>query len=495
MPPAFYYLVLPSFIVLILLVLHSIANRGNRATAIFFISAIVYGLIRALWIDHLTRVEFGTLFPYLMNFPVIKIGPVSFQEVVGWSVAATIAWLISDRLFLRFRITPAPHRIALLSFFILASLCLAVESAAIESGWWIWTIKQPIEGIFGRVPPVGILDWGFVAFDFLLPYLLFTQPASWPKRLIGLSLFPLHFYSHSKMIPFEEPVPLAVNDLSHAAIFAYVLICAVGERGKSILPEPFKERMRWLPLTSIAIVCSSTMLACFFESKNPAAAVYSIPLLVFGLVAYLKPAQALQEKKRKKDEENWGIFLSRIGIGILIFCVVYWLRVPFHRNTQIFSEAVQAGVERLNAGDFPGAETALRKAIQARPDQAGGRAILAHILMQNGNDAEARQQLETALRHNQTHQTALMLLTTLDLKEHRWSEAQIRAEKGHNLYPRRPEFVYQSVVASRRLKNENPAVVSEAVEVARQGGPSMLQSLAQLAMSLNDPLTAKACEQ
>jgi hypothetical protein len=245
----------------------------------------VYGLVRALWIEHLTREEFGTLFPYLMNFPVIKIGPVSLQEVVGWSVASTIAWFISDRLLLRFKIQPAPHRIAAIAFFILAGLCLAVESAAIEAGWWIWTIKQPVAGIFGRVPYVGLLDWGFVAFDFLLPYLLFTQTVSWPKRLIGLLLFPFHFYSHSKVIPLNEPVPLAMNDLSHAMIFAYVVICAIGEKGKSILPEPAKEKFRWLLPLSILIICGSTILACVFESNKPSAALYTLPLLVLMLIA------------------------------------------------------------------------------------------------------------------------------------------------------------------------------------------------------------------
>ena len=68
-------------------------------------------------------------------------------------------------------------------------------------------------------------------------------------------------------------------------------------------------------------------------------------------------------------------------------------------------------------------------------------------------------------------------------------------KKGHKLYPRRPEFVYQSVIAERNLRNESPSVVSEAIEVARKGGPSMLQSLASLAMTLNDPITAQACEQ
>ena len=283
MPSAFYYLVLPSFVVLILLIVHSITNRGSRSTAIFLVSAIVYGLVRALWLDHITRGEFGSLFPYLMNFPVLKIGPVSFQEVIGWSVASTIAWLVSDRLLLRVGLTPAPHRIAIVGFFVMAALCLAVESAAIESGWWVWTIKQPVKGILGRVPLVGLLDWGFVAFDFLLPYLLFTQSVSWPKRLIGLCLFPLHFYFHTKLNPFDEPVPLAMNDLSHALIFGYVLIVSISEKGKSILPEPSKERFRWMVLISIVIVCGFTILACLFESDNPKAAIYSIPLLALSI--------------------------------------------------------------------------------------------------------------------------------------------------------------------------------------------------------------------
>ena len=246
-------------------------------------------------------------------------------------------------------------------------------------------------------------------------------------------------------------------------------------------------------LISIVIVCGFTILACLFESDNPKAAIYSIPLLVLGLIAYLTIAGT--QRKKKKEEESWGVFWSRVAIGIVLFGLVYWLRVPFHRNTRVFSEALQAGVQRLNTGDFSGAETELRKAINARPDQAGGRAILAHVLIQNGNDAEARAQLETALQHNETHQTALTLLTTLDLREKKWTDAKNRAEKGHKLYPKRPEFVYQSVIAERNLRNESPSVVSEAIEVARQGGPSMLQSLASLAMTLNDPITAQACEQ
>jgi tetratricopeptide (TPR) repeat protein len=294
------------------------------------------------------------------------------------------------------------------------------------------------------------------------------------------------------VIPFDEPVPLAINDITHGLIFGYVLISAIGEKGKSILPEPSKEQLRWLPFIAVMIVCAATMLACVFEDNNPKAVIFSIPLLAFALIG---TAKTHGEIKTRKAEERWDVFLGRIAAGIAVFCIVYWLRVPFHRNTRLFSEALQAGVERLNTGDFAGAERQLRKAIEARPDQAGGRAILAHVLIENGNDAEARKQLETALLYNQTHQTALILLTTLDLKEKRWKEAQVRADKGHKLYPRRPEFVYQSIIAERNLKNESPAVVVEAVEVARRGGQSMLQSLASLAMSLNDPLTARACEQ
>jgi hypothetical protein len=525
MSAAIEFLVLPSVVVLFLLVLHSLKNRGVRSTLIYFGLAIIYGALRATVIQNLIEKQYGSLFPYLMTFPVIKIGPVSMQELVGWGVAATVAWLIADRLLIRLRITQAPHRTALIAAFCLAAICLAVETAAIEAGWWVWTIKQP-QGLFGKVPLVGLLDWAFVAFDFLLPYLLFVTPSPILPRILSLFLFPLHFYFHPKVQPFPEPLPLAPNDLLHGAIFCYVLIQSIGEKGSSALPDPQIEKLRWIPLISGLLIATATSMAILTQGHSMAAVGATVPLILmtlsafaFPFSAYLqnttksveikheigKPASQRKGKSKKKKKQLVSATESqkipttankklrdftilRVIAVLAVFAFVYFFRVPFHRRTQTFTEMMQHGIQLYNAGSLEAAETEFKKGIEARPDQAGGRAILAHLLVREGKTEEARKQLHTALDLNQTQQTALILVTTLDLMDKKWEAASKRAAFGHKLYPNRPEFIYQQGVAEHQTQK-----IGEALNIARQGGKEMLQALALVAQTIGDQTTVQAC--
>lgn len=489
MSPAIFFLTIPSALILIFLIVHSLANRGRRKTLVFFIAAVIYGIVRASLLQSLITKQYGTLFPYLINFPVIKIGAVSLQEIVGWSVAATLAWLLSDRFLRLLRMEPTPHRTALGASICLAAICLSVETAAIESGWWIWTIKQP-HGIFGRVPLVGLMDWGFVAFDFLLPYLLWTTPAPIIPRLIGLSLFPVHFLFHPKTQPLPEPLPLAWNDLVHALILCYVLVRSIGEKGRSALPDPRNEKLRWIPLASVMIIVLATSLAVILIGKNYEHWVASLPLLLIGLTAYVPKTKSILPAARKprKETEGWITFLLKLGAVFCVFCFVYAFRAPFNRRTQLFVENMKKGIEYLNRGDVVAAEEQIRKGIQARPDQSSGRAILAHLLLRKGDLKHAREQLEIALDLNHTQQTALILLTTLDLMEKKWDDASQRAMFGRRLYPERPEFIYQQAVAQHQNHQ-----VAEALDAAKRGGVGMIQALANVALALGDQNTAETC--
>src|SRR5262245_30986244 len=186
MSSAVYFLAIPSLISFVILVLHIDANLGRKKALIYFGSLFAYGWIRALWLTHITKDDLGSAFPYLMNLPVFKLGGASLQEIIGWAVAVTLAWIVADRLLQRFKIQPGPHRTAAVAAFVLCAICLAVETAAIEAGWWQWTLNLRDRSFFGRVPLVGLLDWGFVAFDFLLPFLLLITPAPWTQRIPAL---------------------------------------------------------------------------------------------------------------------------------------------------------------------------------------------------------------------------------------------------------------------------------------------------------------------
>lgn len=450
------------------------------------------------------------------------------QELVGWGVAATVAWLIADRLLLRVRITQAPHRTALIAAFSLAAICLAVETAAIEAGWWVWTIKQP-QGLFGKVPLVGLLDWAFVAFDFLLPYLLFVTPSPIVPRILSLCLFPLHFYFHPKVQPLPEPVPLALNDLMHAAIFCYVLVQSIGEKGSSALPDLQSEKLRRIPLVSGLIIAGATSIAILTQGHNVAAVGATVPLILITVLAFAfpfsaslqiktpavevqretdeLPSQGKGRSKKKKKHRGEPLRISesqktqiagskksrrftvfRIVAVLAVLAFVYFFRVPFHRRTQTFAQTMQRGIELYNTGNLEAAENEFKKGIEARPDQASGRAILAHLLLHEGKFREARKQLQIALELNQTQQTALILMTTLDLMDKKWQDAAERAAFGHRLYPDRPEFIYQQAVAEHQTQK-----IDEALNAARQGGKQMLQELALIAQILGDQRTVQAC--
>jgi hypothetical protein len=188
-------LAIPAAFVLALLLEHVRRNRGARVAVAFALSCGLYGILRGAWVQSISA-SHGVPMPYRMAGSV-RIGAVSPMEIVGWMLAAALAWLVGATL-VRF---PA-HRIAFTGAIVLAALCLAVETAAIAAGWWTWSIPPP-PGAFLRVPRIALVDWAFVAFDFLCRSCLPSR-ARLVDRLLALALFPLHFASH---VYLEPPAP------------------------------------------------------------------------------------------------------------------------------------------------------------------------------------------------------------------------------------------------------------------------------------------------
>lgn len=492
---------IPSIFVCILLAIYLYKNVGMKLTLAYFISAIGYGILRGSILDYLIRDDFGPLFPYLMNSPALRIGIVSVQEVIGWSVAVLLSWILADRILRRIQIIPSPHRVALIAFFCMSAICWAVETAAIGAGWWTWTIKQPVHPIFGKVPLIGLLDWGFVAFDFLLPFLLFASAASLNARLISLTLFPLHFFFHPKSTVLPEPVPLTPNDLMHAGIFAYVLARSIEEKSEPLLKEPSKERVRWFPAIALFIIVAATAAAELFVAKNPKLILGSVPLLLLGLLAFALPFSMPEVRlpvtqKRVEKKSEWQA-LYWFGIFLMFFVITYLFRAPFYRRTQEFVERVSQGIESWNRGDLRTAEDKLEEAVRIRPDQPSGHAVLAQLYLQQQRWKDARTEAEKALELNPTQRDALLLLSTIDLKEMRWNESWKRASYGNSLYPDRPEFLYLRGMAEKNMEDvhQNSAqTIQLAMETARGGGVEARRALARLAFFLGDTDTVKALQ-
>lgn len=483
-------LALPSAAVLAAMVAHGVLNRGARATSAYLAALFVYGAARGLAIRGVTR-EHLTAFPYVMSRPVARIFGVSLQELLGWAVALTLAWVLSDRLLRRARWIPAPHRVTVVAGLAMAVVCLAVENAAMAAGWWTWTLALP-HGRAIRVPSVAFLDWGFVASDFLLLFLAFATRASWRTRAPALLLFPLHMLGHGWLVPLPGPLPLPGNDLVHVSIVAYVLMRCVGETGRSALPEPAQERARFIPPAAALVVVAATAIAGL-ASADPRGALASVPLLVLAVAAAPLP-RARAPETPPTAVAVWSHRALRLAVlaGAVLF--LFAVRVPAMRRQQEFVTALQRGVLGLNQGDLPGAEKALRAAIAARPDHAGGHTLLALALVRQGRRPEARAELDEALKREPTAVDALVLSAVLDLGEGQTARAAARAALGRKVEPDRAEFAYLEAVARGTAGPGKPAA-RDAVEVARRGGQAALDALAALAATQGDQATVTACRE
>lgn len=449
MRAAFFLLALPSLAVLAALAAREAAETGARRAAAYFATLFAYGAARGLLIRLVVSPALGSPPPYVMNLPLVALGGVSVQELVGWGVAVTLSYRLAERLLERAGVAAGPHRVAFVAAFVMASICLAVESAAISSGWWTWTLRVPSSGLV-RVPPVALLDWGFVAFDVLLAYLLFASEAGWRSRLAALLLFPAHFASHLLVKPLSAPLPVTGWALVHAGIAAYVAARALssderpGSAAASKSPTAGRSRLGLVPPLGALVVAGCSAVAAFAVGGSVRAALAALPLAALALVALAPPRRAawpIRPLSRGRAAALCG------GVALVLVLAV---AVPAARRSERLVAAVRAGQARLNAGDAAGAETELRRAVAARPEHAGVRTVLAWTLLRLGRRDEARAELLEALRHEPAARDALVLLATLDAEAGRFEEAEARLVFARRVYPADGEVARLAAEVARR---------------------------------------------
>src|SRR5688500_13129778 len=178
-------LAVPSAIVLASLVWHSLGAMSRRRAARFWLSVVAYGVLRGLGVRAVTA-AIGASFPYEIRGALLELAGVSAQEVAGWAVVAYLAWWIGDRFSRRARRPSLFLAVAWASLF-LGAISWAIEAAAIGARWWHWTVPT-VSRVFLNVPAIGIVDWFFVAIDFLLPFAVLTAPSMADVRWRYLSL-------------------------------------------------------------------------------------------------------------------------------------------------------------------------------------------------------------------------------------------------------------------------------------------------------------------
>ncbi len=447
MRAAFFLLALPSIAVLAALVRYVAANFGARQAALFFGALTLYGAARGFLIQNVLSPALGSPPPYLMNLPIVGAFGVSLQELVGWGVAVALAWRLSEGLLRRLGLGASPYRVAALAAVVMAAICLSVESAAISSGWWVWTLRMPASGPF-RVPPVALLDWAFVAFDFLLPALLFAAPARRWERLASTALFPLHFLAHLWVEPLPGPLPVSGWALVHVGIAGWALTRALAACPESPSPgdsglTTSNERLTWIPPVAAMVVACCSLAASLAVGHSDGAALGAVPLVLIAVAG-----AALPERKAMSTA-SLGALQAAVVAALLAVAYLAAVAVPGARRTQAFEDALRAGAARLNAGDVAGAEREFRRGVSLRPDHPAGPTALAFVALRRGARDQARTELLAALRLHPVSRDALQVLATLDLEAGRFAEARGRASLGLRAYPASEEFKHLAAEVER----------------------------------------------
>ncbi|MBP7587577.1 MAG: tetratricopeptide repeat protein [Thermoanaerobaculia bacterium] len=472
-----------STLALLLLLAHRRANLGGRATVIFVVAAAAYGWLRSIAIGRLSATALADA-PYRIVTPLASVGGVPLQELVGWVAAVALAGYLADRLLRRFGRPADAWSTALVAGVAMAAICLAVESAAVTAGWWSWSLQHSATGVL-RFPAIALLDWGFVAFDFLLPFELWRRRAPMAQRVLGLLLFPLHLAGHALTGPVWAALPLAGFDFVHIGLIAAVAALALAPGGRSAdSPWPGSAGERWRAAAwlggGLIVLTTATQLAVLGEWR---ALWTGLPLALAILTAAVVrvPAAADRAAPRSRLRPVW-IFLALLGGGLL-------LRLPEAIRARDFEQLVGRGIAALSSGDIAVARAQLTAALDRRPGHADVRWLLGWAELQAGDRSSARAHLEAAVAGRPASVEATRYLALLDLLEGRRDDAVALLDRRRARHPESADLAYLAWVAAEAqpLRGEAPAPVVANANAAE------IREIFALARVLGDAATLQAC--
>ncbi len=465
--------------VLLLVVDHRRANLGGRAAAAFFVASVGYGLVRSLSIRSLAEAHLGGM-PYRLGTPLASIAGVPLQELIGWTASAGLAAYIADRLLRRFGRPTDPYRTTLVAGVVMAAICLAVESAAVAGGWWTWSLAHsPASAI--RFPGIALLDWGFVAIDFLLPFELWRRRASLPARLAGLLCFPVHLAGHAFAAPLPGPVPLSGFDFVHVGLVAALVGAAMMTRDASPWPPVRSEPLRLRPALAVAILLGTAAIQLILA--DDAARLWTVlPLAALALFV------AAIRKEAPVRATVWPRPRAVALFGVLLLLGLA-LRLPAALEARDFKAHLSQGATHLVAGRLDEAATALRAALALRPGHSEALWLLGWAELRRGERTEARTHLEAALAARPGALEALRLLAQLDLVEGKRDEASALLAKGLVLHPERKDLAYLAWKAEDASFGTEPAPA----DLLKAANPNELGEIFALARALGDRKTEEAC--
>ena len=393
--------------VLLLVLEHRQANLGGRAAIVFLFATAVYGLVRSLSIRALAEAHLGGM-PYQLGSPLATIAGVPLQELVGWTAAVGLSSYFADRLLRRLGQPTDPFRTTLVAGLAMAAICLAVETAAVVGGWWSWSLAHSSTGPI-RFPPIALVDWGFVAIDFLLPFELWRRRAPLSWRLAGLLLFPIHLAGHALTVALPGPIPFSGFDLVHVGLVAAVAGAAAASAGPGMWPALEAEQLRSRPALAVAVLLV-TAAAQLVLAREAGLLWTGMPLAALALIAFRVRREPGVVRRPRPRARAIAVFASLLVLGLA-------LRLPSARRARDFETLLRRAAGELVAGRPDTALPSLEGALELRPGHSEALWLLGWAELQKGNRSQARLRLQEALARRPDSVEAARLLALLDRQE------------------------------------------------------------------------------
>ena len=390
--------------VLLLLLDHRRAQLGNRAALTFLAATCFYGLVRSLSIRTLSDAHLGGA-PYRLTSPLLTLWGVPLQELLGWTVAVGLAAFFADRLLRRLGQSTDPYRTSLVAGLGMAAVCFAVETAAVAGGWWTWSLAHSPTWLL-NFPAIALVDWGFVAIDFLLPFELWRRRAPLGPRLFSLLLFPIHLAGHALTTRLPGPFPISGFDLVHVGLIAGVIAAAAASRETSPWPPLAENRQRFQPLIATAILLGTTSTQLLLQHENDRLFTL-LPLLLLALVAVGVRKEPEPSGQPLNHRRAALLFAGLLVLGLALL-------LPSAHRSRDFEKLIRKSAEQLIAKNPVEAKKSLAAALAIRPDHSEALWLLGWAEMQTGNRQEARRHIEASLEKRPDSKEAAQLLAILN---------------------------------------------------------------------------------
>ena len=184
-------------LLLALQAVHCFRERGRRSMLLFFGLALIYALMRELWITNHPR-------PFYTpgSLGVLNISPII---ILGWPLHFYLALWIARRLLRvdlraeRFRMAP----LALLAASAMLVLALPGEVIGSRLRWWIWQPDNLMDLGWYHGLPLNVLGgWMLTGGMFVLAFLLFEHqhPLRWANLGALAGSIPFHTLTHPYLL-------------------------------------------------------------------------------------------------------------------------------------------------------------------------------------------------------------------------------------------------------------------------------------------------------